>query len=75
MTKQDLKIKLLQTNYFDDNEYLNTYIDIIFNNLSTKYIKGKTQRHHYIPICYYKDIYKAKNRKHEHSYVLISNIL
>lgn len=63
MTKQDLKIKLLQTNYFDDNEYLNTYIDIIFNNLNTKYIKGKTQRHHYIPICYYKDIYKAKNRK------------
>ena len=54
MTIQKLKIKLLNTGYFKDNEYLDKYCDLIFSNLETKYEKGKTQKHHIIPQCYFK---------------------
>lgn len=49
MIIQKLKIKLLNTGYFKDNEYLDKYCDLIFSNLETKYEKGKTQKHYIIP--------------------------
>lgn len=53
MTHQELKIKLLETNYFEDNEYLDNYCELIISNLETKKEKGITQIHHIIPRCYY----------------------
>lgn len=52
----NLKTKLLETNLFIDNEYLNLYCELINSNLNTQRVKHKTQRHHIIPKCYYKMI-------------------
>lgn len=46
-----------------DNEYLNKYIDLIFDNKDTEKTKFKTQMHHFIPVAYYKDTYNIVNRK------------
>ena len=54
MTQQELKNKLLATNYFEDNKYLNKYCNLIISNLETKKEKYKTQKHHIIPKCYFK---------------------
>lgn len=56
MTQQDLKTKLLSTNYFTDNEYLDLYCELIINNLETKKEKDKTQCHHILPKCYFTSI-------------------
>ena len=50
----NIKEKLLNTNSFIDNEYLDLYINIICNN-STSYKKYKTSKHHIIPVSYYKN--------------------
>lgn len=49
-----LKEKLLTLNIFDNNEYLDKYCELIESNRDTKREKFKTQRHHIIPVCYYK---------------------
>ncbi len=54
MTKEQLKKKLLDLKIVVDNEYLDKYVEIIFNNLDTKKEKYKTQKHHIIPKCYYR---------------------
>ena len=54
MIVQELKIKILATNYFIDNEYLDKYCELIFNNLERRREKYKTQRHHIIPQYYFK---------------------
>ena len=49
-----LKSKLLSLNIFEDNEYLDKYVDLILLNKDTKKEKFKTQKHHIIPRCYFK---------------------
>lgn len=49
-----LKDTLLQTGYFEDNEYLDLYIKLVNDNIQTKYEKFKTQLHHSIPCACYK---------------------
>lgn len=48
-----LKDTLLQTGYFEDNEYLDLYIKLVNDNIQTKYEKFKTQLHHSIPCACY----------------------
>lgn len=49
-----IKDKLLATGMFSDNSYLDKYCDLIISNLNTNNMKGETQRHHIIPISYFK---------------------
>ena len=49
-----LKQKLLDTNYFLDNAYLNFYISLICKNLDNVHVKFETQRHHILQVAYYK---------------------
>ena len=51
-----LKQKLLQTEIFLDNEYLEKYVILIFNNFNTTFKKACTQRHHILPKYYYKEL-------------------
>lgn len=55
MIKKELKSRLLETGIFIDNEWFTKYIDLIIENKETEPIKYKTQNHHIIPKCYYKD--------------------
>lgn len=50
-----LKETLLSLGCFEDNKYLDFYYNLIENNRHTKKEKFKTQRHHIIPKCYYKE--------------------
>lgn len=56
MESQKIKEKLLKTNCFEDNEYLNKYCELIINNLSTKKEKHKTNSHHILQRSYFKYI-------------------
>lgn len=49
-----LKQKMLNTNNFIDNEYLDLYINLILKNEYTPVIKFKTQRHHILPRSFFK---------------------
>ena len=49
-----MKQQLLDTTIFKDCIYLDKYLELIQNNLSRAVETGKTQRHHIIPVCYYK---------------------
>lgn len=51
---KDLKDKLLQTGYFEDNEYLELYIKLMIVNKNRLYLKKSTNKHHIIPKSYYK---------------------
>ena len=50
----NLKQILLDYNICIDNKWLDEYVKLIDNNKSTKRIKYQTQRHHFIPLYYYK---------------------
>ena len=63
MTELELKNKLLDTNAFIDNYWLDLYCTLIVYNLSTKKEKYKTQSHHIIPIAYYKMKYNCETRQ------------
>lgn len=54
MTIQELKTKLLATNCFEANEYLDKYCKLIIDNLEKRREKYKTQKHHIIPRCYFR---------------------
>ena len=54
LTKNEIKLKLLSSNLVVDNEYLDKYVKLIEDNLTTKRKKFVTQRHHIIPRYYYK---------------------
>lgn len=49
----DLKEKLLNTNYFIDNYYLNLYIELVRENENTLKQFGVTQSHHILPRSYF----------------------
>lgn len=48
-----LKELLLDLDIVIDNEYLDEYVNLIATNLNTTNIKGKTQKHHPIPVSAY----------------------
>ncbi len=50
-----IKQILLNTNCFEDNEWLDKYCELIEINKDTQAEKGKTNKHHIIPKCYYKN--------------------
>ena len=60
---KNLKEKLLSLDVFLDNEYLDFYCTLIENNKNTKKEKFKTERHHFIPVDYYKIKNNLKTRK------------
>lgn len=51
MTKQELKIKLLNTSLFIDNNYLQEYLNLVDNYITTE---DYTEKHHILPRCWYK---------------------
>lgn len=53
-TMNKLKQKLLSFDVFVDCEYLDRYVDLILLNSNRVYEKFKTQRHHIVPVCYFK---------------------
>ena len=50
---QELKIKLLNTKYFIENDALNEYLALIYSNKTTEN-SYNTQVHHIIPKSYFK---------------------
>lgn len=50
----ELKEKLLLTNYFIDNDWLNKYCNLIEINKNTKKESGITQKHHILQKAYFK---------------------
>lgn len=61
-TKHDIKETILSYKNILNNEYLDKYVELIYNNIDTKKQKFKTQAHHFIPVSYYKDKYNISNR-------------
>lgn len=61
IAKEYLKAKLLATDLFIDNSYLEDYLTLVYsydNSLSI----GYSEVHHVIPVSYYKKLYKCKTR-------------
>ena len=59
------KETLLKTGYFVDNEYLDMYVDLIYKNKDTSYVRNATNNHHIIPKSYYKRLKKPINNSSE----------
>ena len=55
MNKTELKNKLLETGIFIDNEWFDKYLDLVINNDNKESERFRTQRHHIIPSCYYRN--------------------
>lgn len=55
----ELKNILLDTRYFNDNEYLTAYLSLV-DNYSTN-APGYSEKHHVIPAAVYKHYYNCKN--------------
>lgn len=54
MIIQELKEKLLATEYFINNEYLNKYCELVKQNEFTEKQENKTNNHHILPKSYFK---------------------
>lgn len=63
-----MKQKLLETNFFIDNEFLDKYCLLIDNNRQTQREIGVTQLHHIVPRC----VYKMLNQPEDNS---VSNLV
>ena len=50
-----LKSKLLQTGVFIDNVHLDSYVSIVEEGLYKKHKKDVTERHHILPVSYFKN--------------------
>lgn len=50
----ELKIKLLNTGYFEDNIWLDKYCQLIIENKNTKYDSSVTEKHHILQRKYFK---------------------
>lgn len=55
MDKEELKNKLIDLLRLQANEYLDSYIEIIERNRKADSIKFSTERHHIIPVYYFRD--------------------
>lgn len=60
---KDWKVILLSTNQFIENEYLDSYIELISKQAE---INGYMENHHVIPVAYYKAKYNLDTRSHRH---------
>lgn len=63
-TKSELKTNLIATGEYGDNEYLDKYIDLLFDNQDQVYIKYQTQKHHFIPVANYGNTSSNTLRSH-----------
>ena len=61
MEKLKLKNYLLSTNVFIDNDYLDIYINLI-NNYQVNVSNNYCEKHHILPVAYYKHFYNCKTR-------------
>ena len=50
-----LKSKLLQTGVFIDNVHLDSYVSIVQKGIHKKHKKNVTERHHILPVSYFKN--------------------
>lgn len=64
---QELK-NIFNYPYFIHNEYFSLYMKLIEKNLDTQSIKGKTQKHHVVPLVYFKISQGFKSRKQSETY-------
>ena len=55
----------MKTGYFLDNKYLDMYVDLLYKNRNTLYIRNATNNHHIIPKSYYKRLKKPINNSSE----------
>lgn len=53
LNNQDIKTKILSTNFFSDNDYLDKYIHLILSN-GSQTDRFERQKHHIIPRSYFK---------------------
>ena len=53
----DLKQKLLTEQLVEDSEYLTKYFNLLQANLETVLVQHTTQKHHALPVVYYKHFY------------------
>ena len=67
MKKFELKSYLLSTNVFIDNDYLDQYINLIEANKNLIF-EGYFEKHHILPVAYYKYIYNCKSRYESEKY-------
>ena len=68
--KEKLKKDLLNTKCFIDCIYLDKYCTLIINNIKTKKVIKKTQRHHVIPVASYgPQLYKKRK-----NLILLANL-
>lgn len=65
LESDQLKNILLSYNLVLDNEYLDKYCHLIIKNKDFKFKSKATQRHHFIPICYYKYEQNKKMKRAE----------
>lgn len=63
MDKTTLKNILINTGFIQDNNYLDLYINLCLNNISTNKEKYKTNAHHVIPVAYYRILNKVNVRQ------------
>ena len=42
---------LLDTGWFLENDYLERYLELVYNNANTEYTIGKTHKPHTLPKC------------------------
>lgn len=66
----NLKQKLLTEQLVEDSEYLTKYLNLLQANLSTAAVKHVTQKHHALPVIYYKhsNPIEAANGRSRHLY-------
>lgn len=70
----EIKKALLNTGFVEDNQYLDEYVELVVNNLTTTKVKGVTQEHHIIPIfCYAPESINSTDRVGRYSYTAESN--
>lgn len=61
ITKEILRKRLLDTDNFLDNEWLDKYIDLIISNIDTEKVKFKTHRHHILPRYIFKRLHEKED--------------
>jgi len=54
MDADRLKLQLIASGYAEDNEWLNRYVELIFNNRHTSRTPKLTHKHHIFPVSYYR---------------------
>lgn len=65
MEISELKDILLNSGWFVDNEFFKKYINLIEANIKSPRVKYETQTHHAIPKCFYRQLEKEFNEKHD----------